>query len=101
MLREGLTKPEEDFLYICRNGQKTASYKLALAMSWLDLKDKGKTVFLLDDIALLFVDNLIRHIGRGKKQFNNDTGSAVIRHIYRYTEGLLSYEDMIDFVKKN
>lgn len=97
---DSLNKAEIDFLYICKNGQKTASYKLALAMSLLDLKDCGKTVFSLDEIAPLFVDNLIRHISRGKKQFNNDTGSAVIRIIYRYTEGLLDYDEMIEFVKK-
>lgn len=94
------SKAIEDFLYICRYGSKTATYKFALAMSLLDLKDFNKPIVTLDELAPLFVSNLIRHISRGKKQFNNKTGSAVIRHIYRHMEGSLGYDEMIEFVKK-
>lgn len=60
------TKAEKDFLHICHSGSKTATYKLALAMSLLDLKGANKSVITLDELAPLFVNNLIRHISRGK-----------------------------------
>ncbi|MDF1690442.1 MAG: HNH endonuclease domain-containing protein [Cycloclasticus sp.] len=75
-------------------GRNVASYKFALAKSMYDLKDSGKTVIMLEDLAVPYVKHISEHLQLCPKQ-GTSANSQFLEGCRRYNNQQLSHDEVI------
>jgi hypothetical protein len=75
-------------------GRNVASYKFALAKALYDLKDCGKTILTLDELASPFASHICEHLKLNDKQGTSER-SAFLAACRSFNENKIAHADLI------
>lgn len=80
-------------------GRNTAAYKFAFGRSLLSIAETGRDRIVLEDLAPLYCDELIRHLRKQPKQTTNPS-SSFLDACVQHEAGQLSREDLLSITMK-
>ena len=82
-------------------GKNTASYKLALGQTLLELSTRGQDFITLDELSHSYALQMCQRIKSGKPQGTNNGMTRFVQACREYNSGELSLEKLIEETRKN